>query len=169
MKPKKKVEPGTPAVRFDRRSVKGKYRRRNYLPIRSALRSVPRSAPPNPSPPQSVAGGGTPSNVVPSQGAEPPVAGGGTPSNVVPSQGAEPPVAGGGTPWVRNPLPTHRTHANFFILRGTLTPGNEIPVDFVGKTGAAEEATAAGWQRGRTRKSRERVETTARMGSSRTE
>jgi len=150
MKPKKKVEPGTPAVRFDRRSVKGKYRRRNYLPIRSALRSVPRSAPPNPSPPQSVAGGGTP-------------------SNVVPSQGAEPPVAGGGTPWVRNPLPTHRTHANFFILRGTLTPGNEIPVDFVGKTGAAEEATAAGWQRGRTRKSRERVETTARMGSSRTE
>ena len=29
-KPIKKVEPGAPAVRFDRRSVKGKYRRRFY-------------------------------------------------------------------------------------------------------------------------------------------
>ena len=38
-KPKKKVELGAPAVRFDRRSVKGKYRRRIYTPFH--LRSPP--------------------------------------------------------------------------------------------------------------------------------
>ena len=35
----KKVEPGTPAVRFDRRSVKGKNRRRMYCD--ASLLSVP--------------------------------------------------------------------------------------------------------------------------------
>jgi hypothetical protein len=62
-------------------------------------------------------------------------------------------VAGG-----RNPLiKTHRTHTNLFIVTNTLTLGNDIPVDFVGKTRAAEEATTMRRKRRRTRKRRERM------------
>jgi len=39
-------------------------------------------------------------------------------------------------------IKTGRTDTNLFIVTDTVTLGNEIPVNFVGKTRATEEATA---------------------------
>jgi hypothetical protein len=69
-------------------------------------------------------------------------------------------VAGGGSP----PFKTHRRHRNLLlIVTDTGTLGNEIPVDFVGKTGATEEATAVRRERRRTWKRGERMQATTGM------